>query len=858
MHEPIAEREAIWTEFLERWPLESLPTMTLKQYSQAGTDDYFCRWLEKHTESLGSIWGGSSFKFGVFSRLDKEDKHSPHHSFSPDYAWLNKYGDSAQEAFAHVRGLIVAVANAARKGDLDVIENADLGPVFKWKIAFLYQDRERPQILGIFAARDLRAALGERASYKENLAGLHRQMIANRSDENLFAYSDRRWDEAQRWLHEQSLPEQALGFFNSQPDRFEAINTTQKMAGFIVGNGRQLALVREKKELSAFVSPGPWQQLISTSSTEHYPSERTRHSGLGTCAPLLTQGAEALLVTFKTLRDLDAFCEAYELDDAAAEPRLPSIEEPNITMSVPLNQILFGPPGTGKTHATIDAALEILDPDFLRGAVGERTLLKARFDELIHEDRVRFVTFHQSFSYEDFVEGIRALPSEGDDQTGGVIRYDVEPGIFRKLCEDAVRDKAYEHKVGVREHARVWKISIDDAGPSETRNYCFEHGEARIGWQYVGDIRNANLADPALKLGTNEQSSLNMFGNEILPGDILLCLRSKTSICGVGVVTGEYRFDEHQEAHLREDFVHVLPVRWLAKHINFDILTLNGDTSLTQKTVYPLSRIKWPALQQALQDADIALEAAHSTAKAATAHQPHVLIIDEINRGNISRIFGELITLLEPSKRAGAEEALHVQLPYSKAQFSVPSNVYLIGTMNTADRSLAGLDIALRRRFSFKEMPPQPELLREITVNEINIADLLSTMNERIEVLLDRDHCLGHAYFMPLEKERTMERLAMIFRNQVLPLLQEYFFEDWQRIQWVLNDHRKPNPADRFVFQTKADLGVLFGDNVPVPSQNMPWRINQQAFTRASAYRGLIAAMQQTAVPASELETVTP
>jgi 5-methylcytosine-specific restriction protein B len=471
---------------------------------------------------------------------------------------------------------------------------------------------------------------------------------------------------------------------------------------------------------------------------------------------------------------------------------------------------------------------------------------------------VRFVTFHQSFSYEDFVEGIRALPSEGDDQTGGVIRYDVEPGIFRKLCEDAVRDKAYEHKVGVREHARVWKISIDDAGPSETRNYCFEHGEARIGWQYVGDIRNANLADPAHKLGTNDQSSLNMFGNEILPGDILLCLRSKTSICGVGVVTGEYRFDEHQESHLREDFVHVLPVRWLAKHINFDILTLNGDTSLTQKTVYPLARIKWPALQQALQDADIALEAAHSTAMAATAHQPHVLIIDEINRGNVSRIFGELITLLEPSKRAGAVEALHVQLPYSKAQFSVPSNVYLIGTMNTADRSLVGLDIALRRRFSFKEMPPQPELLREVTVNEINIADLLSAMNERIEVLLGRDHCLGHAYFMPLKKERTMERLASIFRNQVLPLLQEYFFEDWQRIQWVLNDHRKPDPADRFVFQTKADLGALFGDKVPVSTHNMPWRINQLAFTRASAYRGLIAAMQQTAVPVSELETVTP
>lgn len=857
MHEPITEREKLWTAFLERWPLESLPTMTLKQYSQAGTDDYFCRWLEKHTEPLGSIWGGSSFKFGVFSRLDKEEKNSPHHSFTTDHAWLNKYGDSADEAFALVRGLIVTVANAAREGDLDIIETVDLGPVFKWKIAFLYQDRERPQILGIFAARDLRAALGEKASYKENLAALHQQLIANRNDENLFAYSDGLWDKAQRWLHEQSLPEQALGFFNSQPDRFEAINTTQKMAGFTLGNGRVLALVREKKELSAFVSPGPWQQAVRPFSTEPYPRERTRHSGLATCAPQLVQGSEALLVTLKNLRDLDAFCEAYELDDAAIEPRLPFTKELNVTMSAPLNQILFGPPGTGKTYATIEATLEILDPDFLRGAVGDRAQLKARFDEFANEERVRFVTFHQSFSYEDFVEGIRALPIEGDDQTAGGIRYDVEPGIFRKLCEDAVRDKAYEHKVGVREHARVWKISIDDAGPSETRNHCFKQGEARIGWNKVGDIRNANLADPAHKLGTNDQSSLNMFGNEILPGDILLCLKSKTSICGVGVVTGEYRLDEHQEPHLREDFVHVLPVRWLAKHINFDILTLNGDTSLTQKTVYPLARIKWPALQQALQEAGIALEAAPLTATEATAHQPHVLIIDEINRGNISRIFGELITLLEPSKRAGAEEALHVQLPYSKAQFSVPSNVYLIGTMNTADRSLAGLDIALRRRFSFKEMPPQPDLLRSVTVSGINIADLLSVMNERIEVLLDRDHCLGHAYFIPLQQEPTLERLASIFRNQILPLLQEYFFEDWQRIQWVLNDHRKMNPADHFVFQSKADLNALFGDKVPVSSHNMPWQINQQAFTRASAYQSLIDGAHQPTIPASEPDAVT-
>jgi 5-methylcytosine-specific restriction protein B len=236
------------------------------------------------------------------------------------------------------------------------------------------------------------------------------------------------------------------------------------------------------------------------------------------------------------------------------------------------------------------------------------------------------------------------------------------------------------------------------------------------------------------------------------------------------------------------------------------------------------------------------LDAPSKRAEINAATQPSnalVLIIDEINRGNISRIFGELITLIEPSKRSGADEALEVMLPYSKKPFSVPNNVYLIGTMNTADRSLAGLDIALRRRFTFREMPPKPELLDGITVGELNIAQLLRVMNQRIEMLLDRDHCLGHAYFMPLDSDRTLERLGQIFREQVLPLLQEYFFEDWQRIQWVLNDHRKA-PENCFIEQPPFSPDSLFGDQVVLNNQNNQWLINEEAFSRIESYWGVI------------------
>jgi len=221
----------------------------------------------------------------------------------------------------------------------------------------------------------------------------------------------------------------------------------------------------------------------------------------------------------------------------------------------------------------------------------------------------------------------------------------------------------------------------------------------------------------------------------------------------------------------------------------------------------------------------------------------YVLIIDEINRGNVSRIFGELITLIEESKRAGRKEHLEVTLPYSKERFSVPDNVYLIGTMNTADRSLAGLDIALRRRFVFREMPPRPDLLKDVLVQGLNIGQLLEKMNQRIEVLLDRDHALGHAYFMPLKDDSSLARLELIFRNQILPLLQEYFFEDWQRIGWVLNDQNaSANGTAPFIRRPQSELNLadLFGSGVAEKLTDQRWELNHQAFSSLASYQNIV------------------
>ncbi|MBS4149224.1 restriction endonuclease [Pseudomonas balearica] len=508
-----------------------------------------------------------------------------------------------------------------------------------------------------------------------------------------------------------------------------------------------------------------------------------------------------------------------------------------------LNQILYGPPGTGKTYNTINQALSILAPDVLVQNSGDdpdsRRRLKTEFDRFVSAERVRFVTFHQSFSYEDFVEGLRA---DSDTETGQV-KYSVESGVFKRICDDARTRPASD--LGVRANPAIWKISIAGTGASPTKSYCLANGEARIGWGETGDLRGDFEQNAYYQsLGGGDKGTLSYFAEQMVVGDILLCIHSAEQIGSIGVVTSDYRYEEQVPAGVLGDYQHVRSVRWLYRDINLSILPLNDERQFTLKTVYAMSRFTWADLLSYLQQQGV--KPVESVTVAGADSEPYVLIIDEINRGNVSRIFGELITLIEESKREGADEALSVKLPYSKKPFSVPKNVYLIGTMNTADRSLAGLDIALRRRFVFREMPPQPELLDGVMVEGVNIRRLLEVMNERIEALLDRDHCLGHAYFMPLKTDRSLARLELIFRNQILPLLQEYFFEDWQRIAWVLNDHRKAD-ADCFVVKRKTDLAALFGDQVA--GRGEIWQVNEGALSRASSYAGVIHAQKPASTP---------
>lgn len=815
-----------WDAFLKEWPVERLKSMTLAEYATVGDRQCFTYVVERGLDGYGGMRGGTALKFGIYAHRtgDSEEKKQENVTYSANYAWYSRFGSDEASVFHKVRDEVVAIVEAAIQGDFRILDSSDddglLWPVYRSKLAFLYQDRNNPHLTAVLSAQSLRKFLGLPANDKTASAQLHAQVLRQKQpDESLIAFSERVWEAVKPSSdYLVTLTQGAINPPNNYLPLHDLPNSP--FAKEMVGD-------------ESGANPG-MSALFRTDTGHTFQSDI--RSGNGKSGRLRTRMGGYFQAINSVAGDqvrIEALDDgSYQLThipkraSSAAAPAKSTSPNPPMTNKQPLNQILYGPPGTGKTFHTIDKAVAILDPAFFAVRKGERSSMKKRFDELTQEGSIRFVTFHQSFSYEDFVEGIRA------DSEGGTLQYRVEPGVFRTVCEEARGSAKVASAIGVREGARIWKISIDGTATSTTRNYCFTHGQARIGWSDVGNLMNENLSSvPAYAvLGSNDRSSLHCFSREIEPGDVLLCISSEDNFQAIGVVQGEYEYQQVPPAEVRPDYVNVLPVNWLKTGLSLDIRPLNDGRKFTLKTVYEMPRFGWPELAEYLEASAVSLTGnAHDPA---SVSQARVLIIDEINRGNISRIFGELITLIEPTKRRGEAEALEVVLPYSKKRFSVPDNVYLIGTMNTADRSLAGLDIALRRRFVFEEIPPKPELLG--SVDGIDLKQLLTAMNQRIEILLGRDYLLGHAYFIGIA---SMDGLKDVFQRQVLPLLQEYFFEDWEKIALVLNDHRKAVDY-RFLSPASNDLQSLFGKE-DVADANPRWNLNCEAFRRSESYFGV-------------------
>ncbi|MCL1052566.1 AAA family ATPase [Shewanella algae] len=626
---------------------------------------------------------------------------------------------------------------------------------------------------------------------------------------------------------------------------------TSHLTAFKTVDGRQLAFdpgknPESKSVVKIFVDSPPPEGIFQ--NVQEYLPEETRNHHLKTHAPALSQGNPAWLIALTGFQQLEQFCNWYE-GNSVKEIKMTDSATPKATKTDALNQILYGPPGTGKTYATTEKAVALADPQWLAELASQelsvkeqRNSVKQRYEELIVAKRIAFTTFHQSFSYEDFIEGIRAETKDNQ------VSYSIEDGVFKALAERANKDVVNGQSLGLSDSPTLWKISIGRTHEKAMRDRYIQAGEARIGWNQTGDLsleldeRTQEQQAYWNSLTYRNHDALNAFSNDIKVGDVLLCLKNVETVQAVGVVTSDYVFDESVTG-AETDYSHVRKVNWLLTDIDLNILPLNDDKRMVQQTVYPLSRISWNSLVDELHRQNIALP--FSVEQVGINKRNYVLIIDEINRGNISRIFGELITLLEPDKRKGGSDERSVTLPYSKEPFSVPDNLYVLGTMNTADKSLAQLDLALRRRFEFVELMPDPALLDGILVHGVDISELLKVMNQRIEVLLDRDHTIGHAYFWPLrsagsEQERQ-QLLADIFAKRIIPLLQEYFFADWERIGWVLNDSQKP-AAERFIEldDVGTSLGKLFPEAIANQITDRRYRINKPAFMEAGAYRGIL------------------
>ena len=477
----------------------------------------------------------------------------------------------------------------------------------------------------------------------------------------------------------------------------------------------------------------------------------------------------------------------------SAIPASADTEEPK-AVPTPKNLILHGPPGTGKTWRTAAEALRLCGevvPD-------DRVTLMARYHELQEEGRIEFVTFHQSMSYEDFVEGRQPTTGDEDEEASTGFRLETVPGILRRIARRAETSRgkvagANRVEVGKRQ---IFKTSIGDASdPAD--EYLFkeaiEGGYTLLGFDDIDWSDDAFAKREAIIAACQKADGANtplnamharvqmpfIFRNWVKPGDIVIVSKGTGLFRAIGVVTGQYEF------HPREDggYAHRRKVDWLWVDQAGVPVSEIYQSKFSMRTIYLMydDKLNVAALERYM----------NSRAPAAgTAADPEqfVLIIDEINRANISKVFGELITLLEPDKRIGQPNELRVQLPYSKAgeRFGLPSNLHILGTMNTADRSIALLDTALRRRFEFREVMPEPELLtKEAADTGINLPTVLRTLNERVEYLFDREHQIGHAYLLGCESRADLDNRM---RHKIIPLLAEYFHEDMAKVAAVLGD----------------------------------------------------------------------
>lgn len=655
------ERIKILKEFLNKWSINKLKEMTLEEYTNLEGNS-FCYWIESKTHYFGSIWGGSSYKFGIFKKKNNNVDLREHYISDGEYAWFGKYGDQKELAFNTIKGLIVKIAEYASKGEFKSIDKIQMGNAYKWKIAFLYSNE---RLLPIYK-KDALKYITKSLNLKESnlFSELQQQLISKKPSEiSIYAYSHNLWDSYSNYIKSNTV---------------ETINSLD---------------MRISKNVNSY----------------------------------------------------------------------------------PLNSILYGPPGTGKTYNTINKALELCGED-TEGK--SRAEIKELFDLIVDEGRIVFTTFHQSMTYEDFVEGIKPVEPEKE---GDPLIFKVEKGIFRILCVSAAFSLAQERKSETTELLLDFSLAYD---------------------QFVEYINEKLPSKENIELTTKNGGNI-LVDDISSQGNIIIKHPGKSKT---------YSVSKERLSRINAAFPDLSKVNNIAQEFRSIIGGCNSTAiwsvlNAIRTKIFSYKNYNRTTHKYTFEEKEQVVQSLKKEDYNGKKGKAHVIIIDEINRGNVSQIFGELITLLEEDKRLGNSEALQVQLPYSKDWFGVPPNVYIIGTMNTADRSVEALDSALRRRFSFTEISPDTDLLKGEISNsfDFNLSTILETLNRRIEKLLDKDHMIGHSYFL---KVNNIKDLKAVFQNNIIPLLQEYFFGDYGKIGLIIG----ANFFDIIDNQTEESFFAHFDD----------------------------------------------
>jgi len=836
------QQYTLWDEFLKTWPASRLKTMSLDEYIHAGSKDSFTYWVESRLDKMGSIWGGSAFKFSVFSRKDTKEKTSDTKlSYSDTHGWYSSLGATVDEAFEKVRGYVAQVADLAAQGDVDGIEAfKHLGEAFKWKIAFHYQDRQAPVIVDIFKRAPLAVYVGGTAS--QSMAALQKATLAKRppdlgilefgrqvwqawSQKNLAIwklshgnpptfteaerqqYLDRHWAVMHR---DTSAPGPGAQQKGKQGKEFADIPVG---ALFYLCHGNSPQLIGQFTSEAVPCSKGDgWLQrsyrvLKPAQRTDRYTANSKGWSPQGNStfwqvgAHDLPEFESTLLKPYfgTDLAEVAALAgepiEAVSLGNGAAPPPAPTHTPAPITASKPVatcvNRIYYGPPGTGKTYTLT----RLLKRDYEQPA---KSISTEEWRRQLIGEKIAVLKWWEGAAAALYDLGGKAKVADIAEHrfiqaitTANGSNRNVRQTLWRTLQNHTV-DESTTVKMKKRLSPAVFDKTSDSV------------------WLFAGDWQEA-CADL-----------------------IALVDQLKKGLQDTGSVQ-RYSFVTFHQSYGYEEFVEGLrPL-------------LVGDAEAGEVAYEIRPGVFKELCRKARQAPD----------------QRFAMMIDEINRGNIGKIFGELIMLIEADKRDrldGGAPPAEVTLAYSGEKFSVPANVDIIGTMNTADRSLALLDTALRRRFEFVPLMPDTRTEKDpadpnsaplaglVVTTDAGVIDvrlLLQRINERIEALYDRDHGIGHAYLTWLtsvdDGPVRFEALAATFRNRIVPLLEEYFFEDWRKIRLVLADNQKSETAIQFIRESvdhEQDLSALFGNDHGLDSYATKRRYSLQnaAFSLPEAY----------------------